>query len=92
MAFDLFLFHGAVGKTFCGGVVYLHWGWWVRVAQLGERVNDGHSVLAIQIASANFGFSGRANDDMDDFAHGMHRTIETRELRRWCRGIDRFIA
>jgi hypothetical protein len=70
-----FLFHGAIGKTLCGGVVYLHWGWWLRVAQLGECANDGHSVLAIQIASANFGFRGGANDDIDDLAHGMHRTI-----------------
>ncbi len=48
------------------------------VAEFSECDDDRYRVLAVEIASANFGLSCRANDDIDDFAHGMDRTIERR--------------
>jgi hypothetical protein len=87
-----FLLHRAVGKPFGGGIVNLHGGGWLWVAHLGERVDDGHSVLGIQIAGANFGLSGGANYDINEFSQGKHGTIESWELGGGCRGIKRFVA
>ena len=74
--FEYCLFDCAVGKAFSGGVVDTDWSRWLRVPEFCEGSTDRHGLLTIMEGGANFGFSGRRHQHVDNLEDGEDRAVE----------------
>ena len=73
--FGPFVFHGFIYKSNCGGVVDLHWGEGLGVANFFKCNLDWHGFFCCKVCCRDFGFHCGTHDIVDDFFQCVYDTI-----------------
>ena len=74
--FGAFLFDCAIGKTYCSGVVNLHWGGWLEMSHFLQGCVNWDCFLPVGVRGTYFCFCSLAHHVAEYFCDYMGGTIE----------------